>query len=63
MGMIKKWCASCHREAWHNPSGKKDGRPRCTFCGDPVPTGPKREANEELRRKQSAKPVNSKAAV
>lgn len=54
--MIKKWCSSCHREAWHNPRAK-DGV-RCTFCGDPVSSNPaKREYQDLLRRQQSAKPV------
>lgn len=58
MAMEKKYCGSCRRTAWHNPSGKKDGSPRCTFCGSPVTTNPgKREYWENLRRKQSAQPI------
>jgi hypothetical protein len=56
--MEKKYCNSCRRISWHNPSGKKDGSPRCTFCGSPVTTNPgKREYWETIRKHQSAKPV------
>jgi DNA-directed RNA polymerase subunit RPC12/RpoP len=54
--VIKKFCASCAREQWHNESGKKDGAPRCTYCGSPVPTSiVKKEHLEGIRRKQIAK--------
>lgn len=54
--MIKKLCLSCGRFCWHNPT--KDAKEsRCTFCGTPVNTGPKREINEETRRKQIMKPI------
>jgi hypothetical protein len=59
MPMLKKNCSSCHRETWHNPSGKKDGtQPRCTFCGHPVSTNiAKREQQEHVRKAQALKPI------
>ena len=54
--MIKKFCTSCGQDTWHNPQGAKaKGSFRCTYCGSPVSTGPKRETNEALRVKQVKK--------
>ncbi len=54
--MLKKFCSSCAQETWHNPSGKKDGSPRCVYCGTPVSTNiAKRELQEFIKRKQIAK--------
>lgn len=59
--MIRKWCSSCFRVTLHNPM-QKAGEYRCTFCGHPVGTGPKREANEALRKAQASKPKDGNEA-
>lgn len=54
--MEKKFCVTCSQQTWHNPSGKKDGTPRCTYCGAPVTSNPgKREHWDGIKRKQVAK--------
>lgn len=59
--MLKKYCVSCQREAWHNP--KKDGH-RCTFCGFPITSNSaKREHQETIRSRQSAKPRPDQTVV
>jgi hypothetical protein len=56
MPMEKEYCTSCSQTTWHNPSGKKEGRPRCTYCGSPITSNPgKREYQEMMRTKQVKK--------
>lgn len=54
--VINKYCVSCASERLHNESGKKDGPPRCTYCGAPVPSSiNKKEYLESIRRAQVKK--------
>jgi uncharacterized Zn finger protein (UPF0148 family) len=54
--MIQKHCSTCGQHTWHNLSGKKDGSPRCTYCGAPVTSNPaKREHQQGIIRQQIAK--------
>lgn len=61
MAMIKQRCSDCGKVCWHNSLPKKEGKAgaisgyRCTYCGSPLGTGPKRERNSDLNRKQIAK--------
>jgi len=58
MAMLKKLCNTCGRTCWHNPT--KAGS-RCTFCGYPANTGPKREQNETMIRRQATQPLTRKS--
>lgn len=53
MTMVRKLCTACGKTCWHNPL--KDGGLRCTYCGTPPGTGPKRERNETIINRQIAK--------
>ena len=62
--MVRRFCNECHREALHNPCAHKERiNGRCTFCGNPPGgnhgTG-KRDYQELIMRKQSAKPKEAK---
>lgn len=57
MAMKKQFCLSCGRTKWHNQTTPKYSGWRCTFCGTPVPTGPKREQGEARRNKAIARPI------
>lgn len=54
MNCIIKYCSACFKTCLHNPMGKA-GEFRCTYCGTPVTSTPKREQQEAIRQKQIAK--------
>ncbi len=52
----KQHCSACGKFCWHNPYGNKDKKGfRCTFCGNPVGTGPKRDRTLPVHEAQVAK--------
>lgn len=54
--MTKKTCGECGKLAWHNPTQKGSEKGlRCTYCGYPLGTGPKRDKNSALHAAQVAK--------
>lgn len=56
--MKQKACAVCGKTCWHNSMANKPGEEpgwRCTYCGYPLGTGPKRERNEPIHEKQLSK--------
>lgn len=56
MAMIRKGCVECGKTGWHNPTQKdKQEGHRCTFCGFPLGTGPKRDKNAATHAAQVAK--------
>lgn len=53
--MMKKKCLECGKDAWHNTTGSgKEVGTRCTYCGFPLGTGPKRERNAATHARQVA---------
>lgn len=54
--MLHKKCSECGKDAWHNPTRKdKETGYRCTYCGFPLGTGPKRDRNMDTLARQVAK--------
>lgn len=56
--MIKKRCNECGVVCWHNPlKATKDGNSgsRCTHCGAPLGTGPKKDRMVAINARQIAK--------
>ncbi len=57
MMQIKK-CLTCGKTCWHNSLGKKAAEAqgwRCTFCGYPLGTGPKKDKMESIHQHQLRK--------
>ena len=57
--MQKRFCSSCKREAQHNRMGKVGDKTdlwRCTHCGYPASSGPKKDAQLAIieKRKKGA---------
>lgn len=56
--MIRKRCGECGTTCFHNPlieKGKFNGGYRCTYCGYPLGTGPKRDKTSMRHLQQVAK--------
>jgi len=58
MSMTLQHCSECGVTAWHNPTGKKDGKPRCTYCGYPAggpPNSDKKALQQAIIKAQAAR--------
>lgn len=56
--MIKKLCNECGKVVWHNTGTKSkesQGVVRCTYCGFPLGTGPKKDKMTAIHLQQVAK--------
>lgn len=58
--MIRKRCSECGITCWHNKMPAKSGSAyRCTYCGFPLGTGPKKDRMVALHTRQVRKASKS----
>jgi len=59
--MEKRFCTACFKTTWHNPlGGKNKGGYRCTYCAEPIGTGPKRDKHAPIHDRQVEKATRMK---